>query len=171
MAEYSREIARRYGYNETELNDIYIMGLLHGIGKIGIPDAIINKPGKLTPKEYGIIKKHPTMGGIILDNISEKPELSMGARWHHERFGGGGYPDGISGEQIPEQARIIAVADAYDAMTSYRSYRAPMPQQKVREEIENGKGRQFDPRFADIMLVMMAEDTAYSMRESSGQDT
>lgn len=171
VAEYSREIARRYGYDEMALNDIYMMGLLHDIGKIGIPDAIINKPGKLTTEEYDIIKKHPTMGGIILDNISEKPELSMGARWHHERFGGGGYPDGISGEQIPEQARIIAVADAYDAMTSYRSYRAPMPQHKVREEIENGKGRQFDPRFADIMLGMMAEDTAYSMRESSGQDT
>lgn len=89
MAEYSREIARRYGYDETELNDIYMMGLLHDIGKTGIPDAIINKPGKLTPEEYDIIKKHPTMGGIILDNISEKPELSMGARWHHERFGGG----------------------------------------------------------------------------------
>ncbi|MBO6215359.1 MAG: HD-GYP domain protein, partial [Lachnospiraceae bacterium] len=86
-------------------------------------------------------------------------------RWHHERFDGGGYPDGLVGEDIPEPARIIAVADAYDAMTSRRSYRAPMTQERVRAEIEKGMGTQFDPRFADIMLKMIDEDINYKMRE------
>ena len=165
VADYSKEIARRYGYNESQLNDIYMMGLLHDIGKIGVPDAVINKPGKLTDEEYEIIKKHPVMGATILENIKEKTELAVGARWHHEKFGGGGYPDGIVGDEIPEQARIIAVADAYDAMTSYRSYRDPMAQDRVREEIERGRGTQFDPRFADIMLGMIAEDKKYDLRE------
>lgn len=149
VADYSKEIAKRSGYSETGQNDIYMMGLLHDIGKIGIPDAVINKPSRLSDDEYRLIKKHPVMGSKILENIKEKSELAMGARWHHEKFGDGGYPDGISGTDIPEQARIIAVADAYDAMTSYRD---PMDQERVRQEIENGKGTQFDPRFADIKI-------------------
>ena len=170
VADYSKEIARRYGYNDSELNDIYMMGLLHDIGKIGIPDAVINKPGKLTDEEYNIIKKHPVMGAKILDNIKEKPELSTGARWHHEKYDGKGYPDGIKGSDIPEQARIIAVADAYDAMTSYRSYRDPLDQNKVRQEIKNGSGTQFDPRFASIMLEMIDEDKNYKLREHKTDD-
>lgn len=165
VADYSKEIAKRSGYGESELNDIYMMGLLHDIGKIGVPDAVINKPGKLTDEEFEVIKMHPVMGAKILENIKEKNELAMGARWHHEKYGGGGYPDGIKGDEIPEPARIIAVADAYDAMTSYRSYRDPMPQEKVREEIEKGSGTQFDPRFAKIMLEMISEDKNYNLRE------
>ena len=166
VAEYAREIARRAGYNSKEQNDIYIMGLLHDVGKIGIPDEVINKPSRLTDEEYNIIKAHPVMGAKILKNIGNMPKLAVGAKWHHERYGGGGYPDGLIGEEIPEEARIIAVADAYDAMTSYRSYRGVIPQSKVRTEIENGIGTQFDPRFARIMLDMMSEDTSYSMREN-----
>ncbi len=166
VAEYSREIAKRYGYSETEQNDIYMIGLLHDIGKIGVPDAVINKPDKLTDEEYKLIKQHPVMGAKILDNIKEKSELAMGARWHHERYDGKGYPDGISGEHIPEKARIIAVADSYDAMTSYRSYRDPMPQKVVSEEIRKGSGTQFDPRFAEIMLQMISEDKDYEMKET-----
>jgi putative two-component system response regulator len=94
------------------------------------------------------------------------PELVNGARWHHERFDGSGYPDGLKRLDIPEEARIIAVADAYDAMTSNRSYRRGMEQSKVREQIEKGKGTQFDPRFADIMIAMIDEDKDYSMRET-----
>jgi len=93
------------------------------------------------------------------------PTLANGARWHHEKFSGGGYPDGLIGGEIPEQARIIAVADAYDAMTSRRSYRAELPQDVVRSEIEKGRGTQFDPKFADIMLAMIDEDKDYSMKE------
>ena len=110
-------------------------------------------------------KKHPVMGARILGNIEERPELVTGARWHHERWDGRGYPDGLKDTDIPEEARIIAVADAYDAMTSNRSYRGAMEQSKVREQIENGRGTQFDERFADIMLQMIDEDTGYEMRE------
>ena len=105
------------------------------------------------------------MGSRILKNIKEMPALATGARWHHEKYGGGGYPDGLSGNDIPEEARIIAVADAYDAMSSRRSYRDVLPQGVVRGEIEKGKGTQFDPKFADIMLSMIDEDTEYTLKE------
>ena len=165
VADYSREIARRYGYDEDQQEEIYMMGLLHDVGKIGVPDTVINKPGKLTDEEYAVIKKHPVMGAEILATVSEMPGLVTGARWHHERYDGSGYPDGLKGEEIPEEARIIAVADAYDAMTSHRSYRGIIPQDKVRSEIENGIGRQFDEKFARIMLEMIAEDKDYTMHE------
>lgn len=142
-----------------------MMGLLHGVGKIGIQDAIINKKGRLTDEEYATIKTHPSVGAEILKNISDFPELMVGARWHHKRYDGRGYPDGLSGEEIPETARIIAVADTYDAMTSNRSYRGAMPQEKVRQEIARCSGSQFDPRFAEIMLQMIDEDTQYRLRE------
>ena len=165
VAEYAAEIARRCGFDPERCRRIYMMGLLHDVGKIGIPDAIINKPGHLTDEEFAVIKTHPPKGAKILGSIQEMPELATGAHWHHERYDGGGYPDGLAESAIPEEARIIAVADAYDAMTSRRSYREVMPQEKVRNEIEKGKGRQFDPAFADIMLAMIGEDAEYRMRE------
>lgn len=165
VGKYSREIARRYGYDEDGQEEIYIMGLLHDVGKIGVPDTIINKKGRLTDEEYEKIKEHPLMGAEILKTVSEMPKLVTGARWHHERYDGRGYPDGLKAEEIPEEARIIAVADAYDAMTSHRSYRALMPQDNVKSEIEKGMGTQFDERFARIMLEMIAEDTEYTMHE------
>ena len=165
VAEYSREIAKRFGYDEDRQEEIYMMGLLHDVGKIGVPDTVINKPGKLTDEEYGMIKTHPVKGAEILATVSEMPGLVTGARWHHERYDGRGYPDGLSGEDIPEEARIIAVADAYDAMTSHRSYRDIIPQDHVKSEIEKGMGTQFDERFARIMLEMIAEDTEYTMHE------
>ena len=165
VAEYSKEIAARYGYDESAQNEIYIIGLLHDVGKIGIPDAIINKASRLTEEEYDVIKKHPVIGTQILETIKEMPNLSNGARWHHERYDGKGYPDGLSGEAIPEVARIIAVADAYDAMTSHRSYRDTLPQNEVRAEIERCRGTQFDPIFADIMISIIDEDKDYQLRE------
>ena len=165
VAMYSKEIAKRYGYSEKAQSDIYMMGLLHDVGKIGVPDAVINKPSKLTDEEYEIIKTHSVRGARMLENIKDMPSLAPGARWHHERYGGGGYPDGLIGNDIQEEARIIAVADAYDAMSSRRSYRDILPQKVVRGEIEKGKGTQFDPKFADIMLNMIDEDTEYKMRE------
>lgn len=165
VATYAREIAHRYGYSLKKEKDIYMMGLLHDIGKIGIPDAIINKPARLNESEFNTIKMHTVMGAKILKNIVEMPLLVIGARYHHERYDGHGYPDGLAQEDIPEQARIIAIADAYDAMSSRRSYRGIMPQEAIREEIIKGKGTQFDPVFADIMLKMMDEDENYSMKE------
>ena len=166
VAEYARMIAARSGCSKSEQDEIYMMGLLHDVGKIGVPDEVINKPSKLTAEEYDLVKKHPVIGSSILESIKERPNLAIGARWHHERYDGGGYPDGIAGEEIPEEARIIAVADAYDAMTSRRSYRNVMPREKVLEEIKNGIGTQFDPRFAEAMIEMIEEDTDYSMREN-----
>ena len=165
VAAYAREIARRSGEGRQRQEEIYQMGLLHDIGKIGVPHEIINKVARLTDEEYNIIKSHTTVGAKILDMITSFPTLCQGARSHHERYDGRGYPAGLAGEEIPLSARIIAVADSYDAMTSTRSYRARMPQAAVRAEIEKGKGKQFDPVFADIMLQMMDEDTAYEMHD------
>ena len=165
VAEYSGEIAKRAGFAPKMQNDIYMMGLLHDVGKIGVPDAIINKPAHLTEEEFAVIRNHPVMGARILKNIKDFPKLITGARWHHERYDGKGYPDGIAGEEIPLEARIIAVADAYDAMSSRRSYRDVLPQETVRLEIEKGKGTQFDPVMTKIVLSMMDDDADYQMRE------
>ena len=163
VADYAVRIAAHFGYSIRAQQEIYMAGLLHDVGKIGVPDEIINKPGKLTAEEYEIIKTHPAIGDRILKTIRERPELAVAARWHHERYNGTGYPDGLAGNAIPEIARIIAVADAYDAMTSRRSYRDILPAEEVRSELEKGKGTQFDPAFADIMLSIMDE-------ESKGQE-
>lgn len=165
VAEYAREIAKRAGKSEQEQEDIYYIGLLHDIGKIGIPNTIINKTSRLTDEEYEIIKTHPKIGAEILESMTEIPGLPIGAHWHHERYDGTGYPEGLKGEEIPEIARIIGVADAYDAMASKRSYRDVLPQSVIKEEIIKGKGKQFDPYLADIMLELIDEDEEYQMRE------
>lgn len=165
VAEYSEEIMKRMGGSKQEQEDVYYIGLLHDIGKIGIPDAIIRKTTDLTEEEYALIKSHPVIGADILKNISEIPGIDVGAKWHHEKYDGTGYPDGLKGEQIPMLARLVGVADAYDAMASKRSYRDVLPQETVRQEIEKGKGTQFDPYIADIMLQMIDDDKDYRMRE------
>ena len=166
VAEYSVMIAKRAGKSETECDEIYLIAQLHDVGKIGIPDAIINKAGKLTDAEFGIIKTHPVVGSEILSKIDIAPNLGVGARWHHERYDGKGYPDGLKGEEIPEIARIIAVADSYDAMASKRSYRDALPQYKIRSEFQEGIGTQFDPKFAKIMIEIINEDVDYQLREN-----
>ncbi len=165
VALYAKEIAERLDKNSDEIQDIYYAGLLHDVGKVSIPEDIINKPGKLTDEEFETIKNHSPQGARILATISELPALSVGAHWHHERYDGKGYPDGLAGEEIPEYARIICVADCYDAMSSNRSYRRALPQAVIRAEIEKGKGTQFDPAIADIMLQMIDEDVNYDMKE------
>ena len=165
VAEYSVMLARRMNYTGEKLEHLYYAALLHDIGKIGVPREIINKPSKLTDEEYAIIKSHPQIGSDILKEITEIPDIAIGARYHHERYDGKGYPDGLCGEDIPELARIIGVADAYDAMTSKRSYRDVLAQEIVREEIEKGKGTQFDSKIAEIMLELIDEDVNYKMHE------
>lgn len=165
VAKYAKMIAAEADYDEAMQEDIYMMGLLHDVGKIGIPDAIITKPSKLTDEEFALIKTHPIMGAEILQNITENPKLAQAARWHHERYDGTGYPDHLKGEDIPLEVRIISVADAYDAMTSARNYRDIMSQQKVREEIVKGSGKQFDPHFAGIMTRLIDQDKNYELKE------
>lgn len=165
VAQYARMIAERMGKSKEEQQEIYIAGLLHDVGKIRIPAEIINKPGKLTDEEYDIIKLHPVTGCHILKGISDDDNIALASRYHHERYDGKGYPNGLVGDKIPEIARILAVADAYDAMASNRSYRNALPQNVVKSEVEKGKGTQFDPSIADIMLQMIDEDIDYSMRQ------
>ena len=165
VAQYSREIAKRMGKTPEEQDEIDTLGLLHDIGKIGVPESIINKNGRLTDEEFKTIKEHPVMGYDILKNVKELPTLAVGARWHHERYDGRGYPDGLSGESIPLEARIIGVADAYDAMTSNRAYSSVRPQEQVRAEIARCKGSQFDPAIADVMLGIMDDDKEYRLHE------
>ena len=167
VADYSKEIAKRLNKSEEFQKEIYYMGLLHDIGKIGVPDYIINKTDRLTDDEYSTIKSHPEIGAEVLQDITEMPNLYYGARWHHERYDGKGYPDGLRGDQIPIEARIIAVADVYDAMTSKRSYRDVLPQSVVRSELARAKRTQLDPYIANIMLEMMHEDPEYNMKEHS----
>ena len=171
VAMYSTQIAREAGLSEEECEQVYFAALLHDVGKIGVPGAVINKPGRLTDEEFEIIKQHPVTGNQILSSVQQSPYLSIGAHYHHERYDGRGYPEGLKGNDIPDIARIIGVADAYDAMTSKRSYRDPIPQQTVREEIVKGIGTQFDPEYAKIMIHLIDLDMEYTMRErESGTD-
>lgn len=157
VAEYSREIAKRMGKDEVFQRRVYYMGMLHDVGKIGIPDAIINKSGSLTDEEYQMVKSHTVIGEAVLKHVDLMPDLFFGARWHHERYDGKGYPDGLKGKEIPLEVRIITIADMYDAITSERSYRASLPIKTARDEIEKGKGTQLDPEITDIMLKMIDE--------------
>ncbi len=145
VADYARRIAQRLGKSSEEQDEVFRAGLLHDVGKIRIPEEIINKPGRLTDEEYNNIKIHPVTGFHILHGISEDSIIAIAAKYHHERYDGKGYPNGLAGEEIPEVARILGVADSYDAMASNRSYRNALPQEVVRSEIEKGRGTQFDP--------------------------
>lgn len=157
VAEYSREIARRYGMPRRMLDSIYYSGLLHDIGKIAVPDSILNKPEKLTEEEYDIMKTHTSVGADILSDLTTVDNIAAGARDHHERYDGSGYPNGISGNDISLEGRIIGVADAYDAMASERVYRGTFSRDKIRAEFEKASGKQFDLKIVKILLEMMDE--------------
>ncbi len=165
VAGYARRIAELDGKNEQECGEVYYAALLHDAGKIGVPDGIFGREDELTENERRIAEGHTGLGREILSSISEYPFLSIAANYHHERFDGEGYPEGLRGEAIPEIARIVAVADAYDAMTSRRKDRGVLPQHRVREEIIKGMGSRFDPRYAKLMLRLIDEDTDYRLRE------
>lgn len=155
VAAYAVEIGRRYGLNSAQLEQLHYSALLHDIGKIGIPDHVLNKKGKLTEEEFAVIRQHPKIGGEILKEFKLVPWLSAGAEYHHERYDGKGYCKGYQGEEIPLYARIISVADAYDCMNSTRIYRPSLTEEVILSEIEKGSGTQFDPKFAAIMLEMI----------------
>ena len=166
VADYALAIAKRMGKSEEEQKIIYYAGLLHDIGKIRVPEELINKPGGLTEDEFNQIRVHPVSGYHILKDIHEDIRIAYGAKYHHERYDGKGYPNALEGENIPEIARIIGVADSYDAMASNRRYRDALPQEVIRSEFEKGRGTQFDKEIADIMIQMIDEDKDYTMRQS-----
>ena len=167
---YTKKIAERMDFDEDELDNIYYIALLHDVGKINISDAILNKPGKLDDEERDIIKTHTTNGAQILKDFSSVPHIVEGARYHHERYDGKGYPEGLSGEQIPLVARIIGVADAFDAMNSDRCYRKAYPMEKIVKELKEGAGKQFDPEVVKVMLELIEEKVFYGIGSDDNEE-
>lgn len=157
VAKYSTEIARRLKWTEEEITALNYIALLHDVGNVGIPDSILNKQGKLSEEEYKTMQQHTTIGEEILRDISSVKEAALCARCHHEWYDGTGYQDGRKGDEIPIEARIIAIAEAYDAMTTDRSYRKRLSTKEVLQELEQGRGTQFDPNIVDIMIQMAKE--------------
>ena len=160
VAQYTRLIAEEMGFEGEELNRIYYVALLHDCGKIGVPDNILGKPGRLTDEEFQVIKSHTTHGSEILSHFKSLPNVNEGARYHHERYDGKGYPEGLSGEDIPLIARMICVADSYDAMNSNRVYRKKLTRDDIVNEIEKNRGTQFDPKIADVFLKIIKSGRA-----------
>lgn len=165
VAKYSEMIAKKMGYSDNDAKTLYIMALMHDVGKIGIPDAIINKPGALTDEEFKIVKSHPVIGADILKEVDAFEKISEIALNHHERVDGKGYPNGLTGNEISDEVAIVSVADAYDAMTSRRSYRDIMGQAEVRAEIKKGIGTQFKKQQAEAMLEIIDADKSYELHQ------
>ena len=157
VSEYSVLLAQELGWTEEEVENLRHAALLHDIGKISIPDSVLNKPMKLTDEEYNVIKSHAAKGGEILKFITAIPGADLVARHHHERYDGTGYPDGLRGDQIPKSARIVAIADAYDAMNSRRIYRKNLSEEIIREELVKGIGTQFEPEAVEAFIRMLDE--------------
>ena len=155
VSEYAVLIARELGFSEEEQTQIRRTGLLHDIGKIGVPDSVLNKPARLTDEEYEIMKTHTLIGGEILKDFTLIPHVDEGAKFHHERYDGTGYPSGLKGEEIPLNARIIGIADAFDAMTANRVYRKALDMDYVIAELKRCSGTQFDPGLVEIMLELI----------------
>ncbi|MCA1029829.1 HD domain-containing protein [Bacillus timonensis] len=169
VADYSVKIAKKAGFSQDEVERLRKSALLHDIGKIGIRDQILLKDGRLTDEEYAIIKTHPTVGAKILEQIQPSEAMAPlipGVKYHHERYDGKGYPEGLIGDDIPIFGRIMAVADAFDAMTSDRPYRKGMEIQKAISIIEEGKGTQWDPFFASIFIELIKEQTHIQEEQS-----
>lgn len=157
VACYAKIIAKRFGLREKVCDDIYLGGLIHDLGKIGIDEKILNKPSKLTDEEYNVIKQHPLIGYESIQHVTSFREngiLDM-VLYHHERYDGKGYPEGLKGDDIPLVARIMALADAFDAMTSRRIYKNQKDLEFVIKEIEGNKGKQFDPYIAETFLTIL----------------
>lgn len=154
VAWLGRELARAAGMGVHESERMYLAGLLHDIGKIGIPERVLCKSGRLTNEEFDIIKTHPRIGARILQDIRQMQDLIPGVLYHHERFDGRGYPDGLSGKNIPLLGRLLCLADSFDAMSSTRMYRSAMGRHEVLEEIRRCAGSQFDPQLAELFVSL-----------------
>ena len=157
VALLSRHLAAAAGIPANEVERIYMAGLLHDVGKIGVPEAVLQKPGKLTVEEFDQMKKHPEIGARILADIKQVKDILPGVLHHHERYDGKGYPAGLAGENIPLMGRILCLADCFDAMTSNRTYRKALPLEVALTEIRRCSGTQFDPKLTDVFLQTDAE--------------
>ena len=152
----ARRMAEEYDFSEEDILRIHYIGLIHDIGKIGVADSVLNKAGKLTDEEFSLMKRHPEIGYEIMSSLGEEIEGVLdGIRYHHERYDGSGYPDGLSGDEIPLEARILCLADSYDAMTSNRVYRKRLTRDEVINELRRCSGSQFDPKLADIFIGLL----------------
>lgn len=158
VTEYAVRIARKMGFDEASSRHIEYAGYLHDIGKIGISDGILNKEGRLNDEEWKIIRRHPDMALEILNPLKFLPEEKVIIKYHHERYDGKGYPDGLKGEGIPVGARIMAVADSFDAMNSKRPYRDALPKEKIISELRISMGTQLDPEVVNVLLEMINSD-------------
>ncbi|MBP5529497.1 MAG: HD domain-containing protein [Lachnospiraceae bacterium] len=167
---YTKKIAEKMDFEEDDLDNIYYIALLHDVGKINISDAILNKPGKLDDEERSIIETHTVNGAQILKDFSSVPHIVEGAIYHHERYDGKGYPEGLAGEDIPLVARIICVADAFDAMNSDRCYRKAYPMERIVKELKEGSGRQFDPEVVKVMLELIEENVFYGIGKEDNEE-
>lgn len=163
VAAYSELLAQRLGWSEEEIQNIYYVAMLHDVGKIGVPDAVLNKPFRLTDVEFRLIKGHTLVGAEILNDFKMFPNVNVGAKYHHERYDGRGYPEGLKGESIPLVARVIGLVDSYDAMTSNRVYRRRLNDDVVMQELEKGKGSQWDPELVDIFVDLIKEGALEKM--------
>jgi HD-GYP domain-containing protein (c-di-GMP phosphodiesterase class II) len=152
VARIAVRIGEEMGLSRGEVSDLYLAGLLHDLGKIGIRDAVLCKEGPLSAEEYLHVQEHPVIGERIIANVTRLGYLRPGIRGHHERFDGTGYPDGLIGETIPQMARILAVADACDAMMSVRRYRSALSEARIEQVFREGAGTQWDPRMVHSFL-------------------
>ena len=157
VAQYSRQLAEAMGWSKERVVNLYRVALLHDVGKVVIPDEILNKRGGLTEAEYAKMKEHTDIGSAILEEISQFPLIAVGAKCHHERFDGRGYGHQLTGKEIPLEARIIAVADTFDAMNSTRVYRPHLTREKILSELEHAKNTQLDGEIVDVLLRLIAE--------------
>ena len=164
VSEYSATIARELGYSEEEIANVRYVALMHDIGKIGIPDAILKKPDRLDAEEFAVMEQHVTIGAGILHENHMINDLEIGARYHHEKYDGSGYAEGLKGENIPEIARIIGLADTYDAMTTNRVYRKRLTDQEVVAELRKNSGTQFDPKLVELFLRLLEEGKFKQLR-------
>ena len=158
VAWFSVEIAKKLGWSTDDLYNLQNLALIHDIGNIGVPENIIRKKGQLTPEEYDTVKKHTTLGRNILADMTVIRKAAEVAETHHERYDGKGYPNGLSGRSIPIEARIIAIADAFDSMTTDRAFRKKLSREEVLNEFAKGRGTQFDPELVDIALDLLSND-------------
>ena len=177
VAIYATILAENLGWSEKQIEMLKYEALLHDIGKIGVPDSVLNKPDRLTATEFNIIKSHTLVGSDILKNMIAVPTAASVAKYHHERYDGNGYPSGLKGTDIPLDARIVCIADAYDAMSSDRIYRKALSEEIIRKELIRGRGTQFDPDLLDVFLklfdahkLVIKPDSIVSMENAGRRD-